>query len=133
MIGAFQVIVGREEKALEVPEKHIVEREHRIQEKRIDVLKAVPRRAGFMGGKAKDATSRKRIIFAVEIDAGVMAPMVEDTPHVRADPAQIEDIVQGFVDARPGRDGVVIAVMSDVQQKERLREAAQKVEGNKLP
>jgi hypothetical protein len=60
----------------------------------------------------------------VEIDAGVMAPMMEDTPHVRADSAQIEDIVQGFVDVRPGRDGVVIAVMGDVQQKECLREAA---------
>src|SRR5580658_8055233 len=124
MIGTFQIIVGREEKALEVPEEHIVEREHRIQEKRIDVLEAVPRRAGFMGGKAKDAASGKRIIFAVEVDAGVMAPVMEDTPHVRADSAQIEDIVQGFVDARPGRDGVVIAVMGNVQQKESLREAA---------
>src|SRR5258708_7598872 len=81
MIGAFQIIVGREEKALEVPEEHIVERKHCIKEQRIDVLEAVPRRAGFMGGKAKDAASRKRIIFAVEIDAGVMAPMMEDTPH----------------------------------------------------
>src|SRR5208282_4097659 len=115
---------GREEKALEVPEEHIVEREHRIQEERIDVLEAVPRRAGFMGSKAKDAASRKRIIFAVEIDAGVMAPMMEDTPHVRADSAQIEDIVQGFIDPRPGRESVVSAVVGDVQQKEGLREAA---------
>src|SRR5277367_5334106 len=104
MIGAFQIIVGREEKALEVPEKYIVEREHRIQEKRIDVLEAVPRRAGFMWGKAKDAASRKRIVFALEINAGVMAPMMEYPPHVRADSAQIEDVVQGFVDARPGRN-----------------------------
>ena len=50
--------------------------------------------------------------------------MMEDTPHVRTDSAQIEDVVQGFVDERPGRDGVVIAVMGDVQQKECLREAA---------
>src|SRR5271163_3429902 len=133
MIGAFQIIVGREKKAFEVPEEHIVEREHRIQEERIDVLEAVPRRAGFMGGKAKDAASRKRIIFAVEIDAGVMAPMMEDTPHVRADSAQIEDVVQSFVDERPGRDGVVIAIMRYIQQKERLRQAAYKVEGDKLP
>jgi hypothetical protein len=60
----------------------------------------------------------------VEIDAGVMAPMMEDPPHVRADSAQIEDVVQDFVDARPGRYGVVIAVMGYVQQKECLREAA---------
>jgi hypothetical protein len=80
--------------------------------------------AGFIGRKAKDAASGERIVFAVEIDAGVMAPMVEDTPHVRADSTEIEDIVQGFVDERPGRDGVVIAVMGDVQQKECLREAA---------
>src|SRR5271155_2491726 len=124
MIGLFQVIEGREEKALEVPEEHIVEREHCIKKQRVDVLEAVPRRAGFMGGKAKDAASRKRIIFASEIDAGVMAAMMEDTPHVRADSAQIEDIVQGLVDARPGRDGVVIAVVGDVQQEECLREAA---------
>jgi hypothetical protein len=69
----------------------------------------------------------------MEIDAGVMAAMMEDAPHVRADAAQIEDIVQGFVDARPGRDSVVVAVMRDVQQKESLREATQKVECNKLP
>ena len=86
-----------------------------------------------MGGKAKDAASRKRIIFAVEIDAGVMATMMEDTPHVRADSAQIEDIVQGFVDVRPRRDGVVIAIMGDVQQKECLREAVQKVDGDESP
>src|SRR5258706_6291797 len=124
MTGAFQIIVGRKEKAFEVPEEHIVEREHCIKEQRIDVLEPVPRRAAFIGGKAKDAASRKRIIFAVEIDARVMAPMMEDTPHVRADSAQIEDIVQSLVDARSGRNGVVIAVMGDVQQKECLREAA---------
>src|ERR1700679_4370373 len=62
-----------------------------------------------------------------------MTAMMEDTPHVRAHAAKIEDIVQGFVDLRPRRDGVVIAIMSDVQQKERLREAAQKVEADKLP
>src|ERR1700689_2369176 len=88
MIGAFQIIVGREEKALEVPEEHIVEREHCIKEQSIDVLEPVPWRAGLIGGKAKDTASRKRIIFALEIDARVMAPMMENTPHVRADSAQ---------------------------------------------
>src|ERR1700746_2313062 len=124
MIGAFEIIVGREEKTLEVPEEYIVEREHCIKEQRIDVLETVPWRTGFIRCKAKDAASRKRIIFAVQIDAGVMAAMMEDTPHVRADSAQVEDIVQAFIDARPRRDGVVIAVMGDVQQKECLREAA---------
>ena len=86
-----------------------------------------------MGREAKDAASCKRVIFAVKIDAGVVAAMMEDTPHVRADSAEIEDIVQRLVYERPGRDGVVVAVVGDVQQKECLREAAQKVEGNKLP
>src|SRR3984957_2904469 len=69
----------------------------------------------------------------MEIDAGVMPPMMENTPHVRTDSAQVEDIIQGFIDQRPGRDGVVIAVMSDVQQEKCLREPPEKVEGNKLP
>src|SRR5277367_6799511 len=124
MIGAFQIIVGREEKAFKVPKENIIEREKRVKEQRIDVLEPVPWRVGFMRGKAKDAASRKRVIFAVEIDAGVMAAMMQDAPHVRADSAQIEDIVQSLVDARPGRDRVVIAVMGDVQQEECLREAA---------
>src|SRR5580700_4004327 len=108
MVGAFQIIVGREEKALEVPEKHIVEREQCVKEQGIDVLEAVPWSARVMGGKAKDAAPGKRIIFAVAIDAAVVAAMMEDTQHVGADCAQIENTVQGFVDARPARDGVVI-------------------------
>jgi len=32
MTGAFQIIVGREEKAFEIPEEHIIEREHRIKD-----------------------------------------------------------------------------------------------------
>jgi hypothetical protein len=47
-----------------------------------------------MGRKPKDAASRKRVVFAVEIDAGVVAPMMQDAPHVRVDSANIEDIVQ---------------------------------------
>lgn len=124
MFGAFQIFVGREEKALEVPKEHVVKREQCVNEQGIDVLESVPWRPGFIGREAENAASRKRIVFAVEIDAGVMAPMMEDTPHVRIDSAQVEDIVQGFVDERPGRDGVVIAVMGDVQQKKCLREAA---------
>src|SRR5271155_237904 len=124
MLGASQIFVVREEKALEVPEKHVIEREQRVNEQRIDVLEPVPWQPGFIGRKAKDAASRKRVIFAVEIDAGVMAPMMEDAPHVRTNSAQVEDIVQGFVYERPGRYGVVIAVMGDVQQKECLREPA---------
>src|SRR5258708_34465287 len=100
MIGAFQIIVGREEKALKVPEEHIIEREHCIKDERIDVLETVPWRAGFIRCKAKDAASRKRIIFAVEIDAGMMAAMMETAPHLRADSAQIEAIVPVFLDAR---------------------------------
>ena len=133
MLGALQIVVGREEKALKVPHENIVEREHRVKEQRIDVLEPVPARAGFMGRKPKDAASRKRVVFAVEIDAGVVAAMMEDAPHVRVDSANIEDIVQGLVYGRHRRDGVVVAVVGDVQQKECLGEAAQKIEGNKLP
>ena len=101
MPGALQVVVGREEKALKVPDEHVVEREQRVKKQRIDVLEPVQRRAGFMGRKPKDAASCKRVVFAVEIDAGVVASMMEDAPHVGVDSAKIEDIVQSLVDERP--------------------------------
>src|SRR5215469_11049134 len=88
--GAPQVFVGGKEEALKVTEEHIVDRKQRVNEQSIDMLKPVPWRPGFIGRKAKDAAPRKRIIFAVEIDAGVMAAMVEDSPHVRVDTAKVE-------------------------------------------
>src|ERR1700761_505796 len=97
------------------------------------MLEPVPGRTGLVGRKAKEAAPGKSIIFAMEIDAGVMAPVMENTPHVRADSTQIEHIIQGFVDERPGRDRVVIAVMGYVQQKKSLCEAAQKIDRDKLP
>ena len=133
MFRAFQIIVGREEKAREVPHKHIVERKHRVKKQSIDMLEPLHAQAGFVGRKAKDAASRKRVVFTVEIDAGVVAPMMKDTPHVRVDSANIENIVQGFVYGPHRRDGVVVAVVRDVQQKECLGEAVQKIEGDKLP
>src|SRR5271170_350581 len=86
-----------------------------------------------MGRKPKDAASCQRVVFAVDIDAGVVASMMEDSPHVRVNSANIENIVQDLVYGRHGRDGVVIAVVGDVQQKERLGEAAQEVKGDKPP
>lgn len=59
--------------------------------------------------------------------------MMENTPHVRADSANVEDIIQKFVYGRNRRDGVVVAVVGNVQQEKSLGEAAGKVEGNKLP
>ena len=97
------------------------------------MLEPLQARAGFVGRKPKDAASRKRVVFTVEIDAGVVAAMMEDTPHVRVDSTNIENIVQDFVYRRHRRDGVVVAVVRDVQQKECLGEAIQKVEGDKLP
>ena len=123
VFGALQIVVLWGEKALEVPDEYVVERKQSVKQQHVDVLKPVQWRPGLMGRKAKNAASRKRIVFTVEIDAGVMAPMMEDAPHVGADSAQIEDVVQGFVDDRPGRDGVVIAVVRDVQQEECLRES----------
>src|SRR5579863_3103637 len=57
MFSASQIFMGRKEKALEVPEKHIIEREHRVNEQHVDVLEAVPWRPGFIRRKAKDAAS----------------------------------------------------------------------------
>ena len=97
MPGAPQIIVRREEEALKVSYENVVEREHRVEKQRVDVLEAVIARAGFMGRKPKDAATRKGVIFAVEIDARVVPSMMKDTPHVRADSANIENIVQSFV------------------------------------
>jgi hypothetical protein len=91
------------------------------------VLEPVQARTGFMGRKPKDSASCKRVVFPVEIDAGMVAPMMEDSPHVRIDSANIEGIIQGFVYQGRGRDCVVIAVMGDIQQKECLGDTTQKI------
>src|SRR5580704_6533003 len=54
MLGAAQVIMLGKEKTLEVPEEDVIEREHRVNEQRINVLEAVPRQLGFIWRKAKD-------------------------------------------------------------------------------
>ncbi len=82
MLRLFQIVVGGKEKALKVPHEHIIERKHRVKEQRIDVLEPLQRRPGFVRRKPKDAASRKRVVFPVEIDAGVVASMMEDPPHV---------------------------------------------------
>src|SRR5208283_5704374 len=122
MHRAFQISVGREEKGLEVPYENIIERKQRVEEERIDVLEPLQRRAGLVGRKPKEAAPRKRVVFSVEIDAGVVASVMEDTPHVRVDSTNVENIVQGLVYGRHRRDGVVVAVVRDVQQKKRLGE-----------
>src|SRR6202021_4259382 len=70
--GALQIFVGREEKALEVPDEQIVKRKHRVEEQGIDGLEPVPWRPGFIGRKAKNAPPGKRIVFAGELNAGEM-------------------------------------------------------------
>src|ERR1700722_246019 len=55
MPGAAQVIVFGKEKTLEVPEEDVIEREHRVNQQRINVLEAVPRQLGFIRRKAKNA------------------------------------------------------------------------------
>ena len=74
--------------------------------------------------KTKQAAPLNRIILAMQIDAGMVPPVMQNTPHVRADPAEIEDIIQALVDRRARGDCVMVAVMGDIQQKKRLREAA---------
>jgi len=97
------------------------------------VLEAVHPSARFVGRKPKDAAPRKCIVFALEIDAGVVAAMMENAPHVRADSANIENVIQEFVNRRHRRDGVVVAVVCDVQQKECLGKAADQIKANKSP
>src|SRR5579862_240317 len=57
MPGAPQIFVGGKEKALEVPEEHVVKGKQRINEESVDMLKPVPWGPGFMGRKAEDAAS----------------------------------------------------------------------------
>jgi len=133
MPGAFQIFVGREEKALKVSHENVVEREHRIKKQSVDVLEPVMAHVGLIRRKPKDAASRKRVVFALEIDAGVVPTMMENSPHVRADSANIENIVQGFVYGGHRRDSVVVAVVGDVQQKECLGKAAKNVQSNESP
>jgi hypothetical protein len=86
-----------------------------------------------VGCKPKQAASRKRVVFTVEIDAGVVASMMENTPHVGTDSTDIENIVQGFVDRPHRRDSIVVAVVRDVQQKERLGDGIYKIEADEPP
>ncbi len=96
----------------------------------LEPLQGLP---GLVGGKPKQAASGKCVVFTVEIDAGVVAAVMKDTPHVRTNSTNIEDIVQGFV-YRPHRgDGIVVTVVRDIQQKERLCDGIDKVEANKFP
>jgi hypothetical protein len=69
----------------------------------------------------------------MKIDAGVVTSMMENPPHVGADSTNIENIIQPFVDKARRRDSVVVAVVSDVQQKECLRDRIQQVEADEPP
>ena len=62
---ALQVFVHREEKALKVSDKHIVERKQRVNYQCVNMLESVPWRSGFMGCKAEDAASRNCVIFTL--------------------------------------------------------------------
>src|ERR1700749_278876 len=86
-----------------------------------------------MRREPEDSAPRKSVVFTVEIDAGVVASMVEDAPHVGTDSAEVEDVVQRLVDEWPGGDGVVVADVGNVQQKKGLGKAPQQIEGNKFP
>src|ERR1700680_624639 len=57
MLSASQIFMGWKEKALEVPKEHIIEREHGVNEQRVDVLEPMPWRPGFIRRKAKYAAS----------------------------------------------------------------------------
>ena len=69
----------------------------------------------------------------MEIDAGMVASMMEDPPHVGADSTDIENIIQRFVYPPLRRNGVVVAIVRDVQQKEGLRDCIQQVEADEPP
>ena len=82
MLGAFQIVVRREEKALEVSYENIIERKQRVDQERINVLEALPATAGFVRRKSKNAAPRKCVVLGVKVDAGVVPAMMQDTPHV---------------------------------------------------
>ena len=69
----------------------------------------------------------------MHVNAGVMSAMVENPPHVRADPTQIEHIVQRLVDRRLRADRIVVAVVRNVQQQKRLRQPTQQIDPSKSP
>ena len=133
MAGAPEVIVLGKEEALEIAHEDVIEREHRVEEQAVDVLEAVPPGAGLVGGEAEDAAAGEGVVFAVEVDAGVVAAVVQDAPHVGVDAAEVEGIVEGLVDQRRGGDCVVIAVVGDIQQEKCLGEASQEVERDERP
>ena len=53
MLGTFQIVVGREEKALKVSYEDVVEREQRVQEQRVDVLEPLQGLWGSWGVNRK--------------------------------------------------------------------------------
>jgi hypothetical protein len=124
MAGAGEVVVLGEEEGFEVANEDVIEREHGVEEQAVDVLEAMPGGAGLVGGEAEDAATGEGVVFSMEVDAGVVPAMVEDAPHVRVDAAEVEGIVEGLVDDGRGRDGVVVAVVCDIQQQKCLGEAA---------
>ena len=86
-----------------------------------------------MRRKSKDAASRKRVVFTVEIDAGVVAPVMQNTPHIGVDSTNIKNIVQRFVYRPCRRNRIVVAVVRDVQHQKSLGQPAHKVDRDKLP
>src|SRR5579871_555372 len=69
----------------------------------------------------------------MQVDAGMMAAMMQNPPHIGTDSAEVEDVVQPFVNPTLGRNSVVVTVVRDIQQKEGLRDGVQEIEGDKLP
>ena len=126
MFGAFQISVGGKEEALKVSQENIIEGKESVNEQRVDVLEPVPGCARFVWRKAKDAASGKRVIFPMQIDAGVVPSMMQDAPHVRIDSTDIENIIQSFVYRPERRNRIVVAVVRNVQHQECLGQATRR-------
>jgi hypothetical protein len=69
----------------------------------------------------------------MEIDAGVVAAMMEDAPHVGVDSAEIEDVVQALL--TDGRDEMALWLLSWAMFSKRnvWARPPKSIEGNKVP
>ena len=78
------------------------------------MLEALHRPVRFVGCEAQETAAGKGVIFTMNVYTGMVSAVVQDAPHIRADPAEIEDIVKGLVHRGRGRDRIVVTVMGDI-------------------
>lgn len=128
-----QIVVGWKEETLEIAHKNVVQREEGVEHEGINVLEAVDGLVLLVWCEAQKAAAGKSVIFAVDVDTGVMPAVVQDAPHVGTDAADIEDVIESLVYRFAGGNRAVVGVVGDVKQKEGLGQAAQHVKAGEEP